>query len=180
MTGSPSRGEPGNRHDPRAITVQWQSVMLGYVPRDANYALSQMMDREARAEARVKSLRAGGDPWQRVLIEVTVHAAASVPAPERPKEPEVHWIPAYAGMTPAELKLAYDAAFTPKQCETGLAVLRDCFPDVAARLSRAVMGVVHELTWRAYERSCSLLTSRKASRTAPRRHPCSRLGVVVQ
>lgn len=62
--------EPGNRHDARAIAVHWQGVMLGYVPREANYAISQMLDRGCRIEARVASLRAGGDPWSRVMMEV--------------------------------------------------------------------------------------------------------------
>src|SRR4051794_12815724 len=51
------RRGPGNRHDPRAISIEWNDVMLGYVPREANFALSQVMDRGSTVEARVKALR---------------------------------------------------------------------------------------------------------------------------
>ena len=89
------RREPGNRDDPRAITVEWQGTLLGYVPREANYALSQMMDRGERVEAVVKALRPGSDPWKRVMIEVAWVPAAA-PAPEaaspskaKPEVPEL-------------------------------------------------------------------------------------------
>src|SRR5512140_1295350 len=97
--------EPGNRHDPRAIRVQWQGVMLGYVPREANYALSQMMDRGAGVEARVKSLRDGGDPWQRVMIEVAVQAAV-FPTPGCPKESEQVMLWPHRKPTTPRLQLA--------------------------------------------------------------------------
>jgi hypothetical protein len=66
------RREPGNRHDPRAICVEWQGVRLGYVPREANYAVSQMLDRGARVEARISELRQGADPWQRIMMDVVL------------------------------------------------------------------------------------------------------------
>ena len=88
------RREPGNRHDPRAITVAWQGVTLGYVPREANYALSQMMDRGARVAARVTALREGGDPWQRVMIEVAVGALpAALVVAKPPAREEVILMP---------------------------------------------------------------------------------------
>jgi hypothetical protein len=142
--------EPGNRHDPRAIIVQWQGVMLGYVPRGANYALSQMMDRGAGVEARVNSLRDGADPWQRVMMEVAVHAAVA-PAPERPKEPEpvMLWPP--RKLTTPRLQLARDVdALTAAQRETGLAVLRDCLPEIARRLTRPAGGFIHDGSRKVY------------------------------
>ena len=55
-----------------------------------------MMDAGARVEGRVKSLRPGGDPWQRVMMEVIVGPAAEAPvdaakaaAPAVKKEEEV-------------------------------------------------------------------------------------------
>ena len=62
--------EPGTRHDPRAIRIQWRDVMLGYVPREANYALSQLMDHGASVKARIESRREGAAPWDRLMIEV--------------------------------------------------------------------------------------------------------------
>ncbi|HET9653122.1 MAG TPA: HIRAN domain-containing protein [Usitatibacter sp.] len=134
--------EPGNRHDPRAITVQWQGVMLGYVPREANYALSQMMDRGARAQARVKSLRAGADPWHRVMMEVSVHAAA--PPREPAKEPEVmFWVPAKT-MAPLLMLLPANGGLTRAQQETAIAVLQDCLPEIARRLARPAVAILHD------------------------------------
>ena len=80
---------PGSFVSARAITVAWQDVVLGYVPREANYALSQMMDRGIHAEGRVRALRPGGDPWQRVMMEIVVSPRAEVapqPAPPPPAE----------------------------------------------------------------------------------------------
>ena len=71
------RREPGNHHDARAIRVEWNGEMLGYVPREANYAISQMLDRGVPVEARIAGMRSDKDPWHRVMIEV----AALVDAP---------------------------------------------------------------------------------------------------
>ena len=71
------RREPGNRHDPRAIAVEWQGVILGYVPREANFALAQMIDRGERVEARIARLQPGGDPWSRVALELFAAPAHS-------------------------------------------------------------------------------------------------------
>ncbi len=133
--------EPGNRHDPRAISVKWQDVMLGYVPREANYALSQMMDRGAGVEARVASLREAADPWQRVMIEVMVHPAAST-LPERPRMVErIVLSPPLLAANPPRLKLARAVGvITPMQRNTGLAVMRECVPEIAARLAQPVHG----------------------------------------
>src|SRR5688572_7397796 len=57
------RREPGNRHDARAILIAWHDVTLGYIPREANYALSQLMDRGAAVKARIESRREGAAPW---------------------------------------------------------------------------------------------------------------------
>lgn len=62
--------EPGNRHDPRAIVIAWRDVRLGYVPREANYALAQLMDRGAAVKARIESRREGAGPSDRLMIEV--------------------------------------------------------------------------------------------------------------
>lgn len=62
--------EPGNRHDPRAIRIHWRDVMLGYIPREANYALSQLMDQGASVKARIESRREGAAPWDRLMVEV--------------------------------------------------------------------------------------------------------------
>ncbi len=62
--------EPGNRHDPRAIRVEWRGQKLGYVPRAQNAVISAAMDRGDRLAARVSSLSDKKNPWQRLAFEV--------------------------------------------------------------------------------------------------------------
>lgn len=133
------RREPGNRHDARAITVEWQDVMLGYVPREANYALSQMMDRGARVEARVKSLREAADPWQRVMMEVLVHPAAGAPPPQqrKPSQEMILW-PGAPHTVPRLVLVPAVAKLTPEQRDAAMRVLRECVPEIVHRLAQPV------------------------------------------
>lgn len=62
--------EPGNPHDRRAVAVYWGDAKLGYVPRVANTAVSQMMDRGERLTARIEHLRESRDPWKRVGVSI--------------------------------------------------------------------------------------------------------------
>ena len=62
--------EPGNRHDPRAVRIEWQGLVLGYVPREANYTLSQMLDRGHEISGRIVALQESPDPWKRVMVEI--------------------------------------------------------------------------------------------------------------
>ena len=62
--------EPDNPYDRRAVAVYWGTSKLGYVPRAANTAVSQMMDRGERLAARVKRLRESRDPWKRVEFSI--------------------------------------------------------------------------------------------------------------
>ena len=62
--------EPANPYDRRAVAVYWGESKLGYVPRAANTAVSQMMDRGENLAARVKRLRDSRDPWKRVEFSI--------------------------------------------------------------------------------------------------------------
>src|ERR1700674_4850081 len=62
--------EPANPHDPRAVRVDWLGATLGYLPREANFTVSQMLDREEYVEARIAGKRAAGDPATRILLDV--------------------------------------------------------------------------------------------------------------
>ena len=75
------RREPGNRHDPRAIRVEWRGAILGYVPREANYAAAQLMDRGTPLLARIGELHAGRNPKDRLLIEVCTDIPANEELP---------------------------------------------------------------------------------------------------
>jgi len=67
--------EPANRYDRRAVAVYWGESKLGYVPRAANTACSQMLDRGERLTARIKRLRESPDPWKRVELSIAARIA---------------------------------------------------------------------------------------------------------
>lgn len=140
------RREPGNRHDPRAITVAWQDVVLGYVPREANYALSQMMDRGTHAEGRVRALRPGSDPWQRVMMEIVVcprAEAAPPPAPAPPAEsvPVCEVPPMRPGKWLERCPSPDGWALSAGDYESGLGVFLDCVLEISRRFAQPVTGV---------------------------------------
>jgi hypothetical protein len=62
--------EPGNRHDPQAIRVEWNGRQLGYVPRAENRAVATALDAGEKLEARVSKLRVDPNPWRRIEFEV--------------------------------------------------------------------------------------------------------------
>jgi hypothetical protein len=62
--------EPANPHDTRAVRVEWNGHMLGYVPRAENEALARQLDRGNQLEARIVRLTRHRDPWKRIEFEV--------------------------------------------------------------------------------------------------------------
>ncbi|WP_018411714.1 HIRAN domain-containing protein [Methyloversatilis thermotolerans] len=62
--------EPDNRHDKRAIRVLWRGIMIGYLPRAANFDAAGEMDAGRRLSARVGHMQADPDPWKRLRIDV--------------------------------------------------------------------------------------------------------------
>ncbi|MEY4592501.1 MAG: hypothetical protein RIR18_1396 [Pseudomonadota bacterium] len=64
------RREPGNPHDVRAIRVEWQGNLLGYVPRRENRAVAVAMDEGDELVAKVTALRPHRNPWLRVRFAV--------------------------------------------------------------------------------------------------------------
>lgn len=64
--------EPDNRHDARAVRVEWRGRHLGYLPRAENRAVAAEMDQGGHVVARIARLRPHRNPWQRLLIEVFV------------------------------------------------------------------------------------------------------------
>ena len=62
--------EPGNPHDTRAVRVEWNGRMLGYVPRAENDAVARQLDRGNKLEARIVRLTRHRDPWKRIEFEV--------------------------------------------------------------------------------------------------------------
>jgi len=64
--------EPDNRHDRRAIRVEWRGHKLGYVPRAENRAVAAAMDQGHKLVASIAKLTEHADPWRRVQFEVYV------------------------------------------------------------------------------------------------------------
>jgi hypothetical protein len=62
--------EPANVHDPRAVRVEWNGHLLGYVPRAENDAVARQLDRGNRLEARIVRLTRHRDPWKRIEFEI--------------------------------------------------------------------------------------------------------------
>lgn len=64
--------EPGNPHDPSAVSVQWRGLKLGYVPRRQNDAVAWALDRGEPMSARISRLQEHLNPRLRVEFEVFV------------------------------------------------------------------------------------------------------------
>lgn len=125
------RREPGNRHDPRAIRVEWRGAMLGYVPKEANFTAAQLIDRGMVLSARIGQLRASGNPSQRLTIEVTAQAPAEEVAP-----PSRHTLDAMVrdARVPT-LVLAPDPPAAGAIHERALEALEDAVAAIAWRLA---------------------------------------------
>ena len=67
--------EPDNRHDRRAVKVLWRGIMIGYLPRAANFEAADEMDAGARLSARIGRLAPDPDPWKRLRVDVWVELA---------------------------------------------------------------------------------------------------------
>lgn len=59
-----------NPYDSRAVRVDWSGFKLGYIPRTDNAAISQLLDRGERLEARISELKESFAPWERIKVEV--------------------------------------------------------------------------------------------------------------
>ena len=64
--------EPDNRHDPKAVRVEWRGHKIGYVPRRENADVSRLLDRGQILTARIVRLAEVRDPWSRVRFEILV------------------------------------------------------------------------------------------------------------
>jgi len=62
--------EAFNDHDRDAVAVYFQDEKLGFVPRQENRAIAQMLDRGESLEARIAGLIDEEDPWRRIRISI--------------------------------------------------------------------------------------------------------------
>jgi hypothetical protein len=64
--------EPGNAHDPSAVSVSWRGRKLGYVPKRENAALAWGLDRGEPLRARISRLVDHVNPSRRIEFEVFI------------------------------------------------------------------------------------------------------------
>jgi HIRAN domain-containing protein len=64
--------ESTNPYDKQAVALFWQDFKIGYVPRNDNTVISQLMDRKIPLASRIVELKQSSDPWQRIrfIIEL--------------------------------------------------------------------------------------------------------------
>lgn len=66
--------EPDNAHDQQAVKVMRGNRQLGYVPRNDNAIISQMLKRKQKLIARIAALQQSQDPWKRITIDILLVA----------------------------------------------------------------------------------------------------------
>lgn len=62
--------EPDNLYDEQAVKVMWNDNQLGYVPRQDNTAISQMLSRGLSLVARIGELHKSDDTWARIMMNI--------------------------------------------------------------------------------------------------------------
>ncbi|MBW1990436.1 MAG: HIRAN domain-containing protein [Deltaproteobacteria bacterium] len=62
--------EPHNPHDPLAVRLEWNGIMIGYVPRAENQVVNALLQQDAPLEAFIYEVDPDADPWQAVMAEV--------------------------------------------------------------------------------------------------------------
>lgn len=66
--------EPDNRYDANAVKVMWRECQLGYIPRRENLAVSQILGRGGRLDARISEMKESENPWERVRVDIYLSA----------------------------------------------------------------------------------------------------------
>lgn len=64
------RREPNNPYDHKAVEVYWRGHKLGYIPREDNSVIAQLMDRGEHLKAYVSEVRNTANYWERLWIDV--------------------------------------------------------------------------------------------------------------
>ena len=66
------RREPANPYDGMAIAIYGAGVKLGYIPRDDNAVIANIMDQGRQVRSRVLHKNPSPHPWERMEIQVTL------------------------------------------------------------------------------------------------------------
>ncbi|MCS7171733.1 MAG: HIRAN domain-containing protein [Aquificaceae bacterium] len=64
------RREPYNPYDHKAVEVLWKGHKIGYLPREDNSVIAQLMDRGENLRAIISELAGTERYWERIRIEV--------------------------------------------------------------------------------------------------------------
>ena len=63
--------EPNNKHDKYAVAVYWKRKKLGYLPREDNKVVANLLDSGMPLKCTVKALRPDVSLWEGCLVEVS-------------------------------------------------------------------------------------------------------------
>lgn len=80
------RRERDNPYDKDAVRVEWLGDKLGYVPRDENHVVAQLLDRGEKLSARVTALDDSANPRERVRFAVLLQAWVRMGLSDESKE----------------------------------------------------------------------------------------------
>lgn len=64
--------ESSNLYDENAISLYWQNVKLGYIPRSHNTVLANLMDQGRQLQAHISRTKPSPNPWERVQVKVAL------------------------------------------------------------------------------------------------------------
>ena len=62
--------EPHNPYDDKAIAIYWKSEKLGYIPRENNTVIANIIDQGLKVRALIHEKRKTAHPWERLCVRV--------------------------------------------------------------------------------------------------------------
>ena len=64
------QAEPHNFYDNKAVALYWNNTKLGYIPRQSNGVIAQMLSRGEKLQAKVQQIQHQANPWERIKITI--------------------------------------------------------------------------------------------------------------
>jgi hypothetical protein len=68
--------EPWNPHDHRAVRLELDGTHIGYLPRDQNRAVAELLAQRAPVRCAVTAVSESAPPWEAVRIRTSIAAVA--------------------------------------------------------------------------------------------------------
>ena len=62
--------EPHNPYDDMAVAIYWKSGKLGYIPRENNTVIANIIDQGFKVRAFIHEKRSTAHPWERLWVRV--------------------------------------------------------------------------------------------------------------